>query len=52
MSKNKKKLMYPSKCNKCGEEPKRDKQGNYEIIKMDCPCGGRVVTDFSKPYYE
>ncbi len=47
-----KKLMFPSKCNKCGKEPLKEVKGKYEVIKMDCQCGGRIVTDFSKPYYE
>lgn len=47
-----KKLMFPSKCNKCGKEPLKEAKGKWEVIKMDCKCGGRIVTDFSKPYYE
>ena len=40
------------KCNKCGKEPSRDKNGEWEVINLNCECGGRIVTDFSKPYYE
>ena len=48
----KKKLMFPMKCNKCGKEPETEKEGSWDIVKLDCPCGGRIITDFSSPYYE
>ena len=24
----------------------------WEVMKLDCSCGGRIVTDYTKPYYE
>jgi hypothetical protein len=48
----KKKLTFPMQCNKCGEEPQQEKKDGWNVIKLKCPCGGRVVTDFTKPYYE
>ena len=52
MPKRKKKLMFPMKCDKCGNEPKKEKEGEWEVFKLDCECGGRIQTDYSKPYYE
>lgn len=48
----KKKLMFPMKCSKCGKEPIKEKSNEWEVIKLNCTCGGRVETDFTKPYYE
>ncbi len=48
----KKKLMFPMKCDKCGKEPLRENSDNWEVIQLNCNCGGRIITDFSKPYYE
>lgn len=50
--KKKKRLMFPVRCDKCGKEPRKEKEEGWDIIKLVCPCGGRIVTDFSKPYYE
>jgi hypothetical protein len=48
----KKKLMFPMKCEKCGKEPQKEQENGWEVIKMECSCGGRIITDFTKPYYE
>ncbi len=48
----KKKLMFPMKCDKCGKEPIKDKKNNWEVINLNCECGGRIVTDYTKPYQE
>jgi len=50
--KEKKKLMFPSRCNKCGKKPRKENKGDWEVIKLNCSCGGRIETDFRKPYYE
>lgn len=47
----KKKLMFPMKCDKCGKKPTKEKSNEWEVIKLNCSCGG-IVTDFTKPYYE
>ena len=52
MPRKKKKLMFPRFCDKCGKEPDREREGEWEVVKLDCPCGGRIKTDFKKPYYE
>jgi hypothetical protein len=52
MPKKKGKLMFPMKCTKCGKEPQRENRNGWEVVELCCPCGGRIVTDFTKPYYE
>lgn len=52
MSKKKKRLMFPMKCDKCEKEPVKENKDNWEVIQLNCSCGGRIITDFSKPYYE
>lgn len=44
--------MFSMRCEKCGKTPDKEKRGNWEVIKLDCSCGGRIITDFTKPYYE
>lgn len=48
----KKKLMFPMKCDRCGKEPSKEDKNEWKVIKLDCSCGGRITTDFTKPYYE
>ncbi len=40
------------KCDRCGKEPEKGKSDNWDVFKLDCSCGGRIITDFTKPYYE
>lgn len=54
MAKKKKILMYEMKCDTCGKDPKRDDNASSEswnVIPMNCECGGRIKIDFTKPYY-
>lgn len=54
MAKKKRALMYEMHCDKCGKDPKRDEDMSSEswnVIPMNCECGGRIKIDFSKPYY-
>lgn len=48
----KKKLMFPMKCDKCGKEPVAEMKKDWKVIRLDCTCGGRIITDYSDPYYE
>lgn len=48
-------LNYPMKCDKCGKKPEIDKEKsnhNWTVYQLNCECGGRIQTDFDKPYYE
>ena len=45
----KKKLMFPMKCDKCGKELQKSKEDEWEVIQLNCHCGGRIVTNYSKP---
>ena len=54
MPKKKKALMYEMQCDKCGKDPILDavkSNGNWNVIPMNCECGGRIKIYFSKPYY-
>lgn len=44
--------MFPMNCDKCGKEPEKNKEGEWEVVQLNCECGGRVKTNFDKPYYE
>lgn len=48
----KKKLMFPMKCNKCGKEPVKDSNNGWDVVKLDCSCDGRIITDYTKHHYE
>lgn len=48
----KKKLMLPMYCNKCGKEPIKENKDGWNVIKLDCSCGGMIVMDYTKPYHE
>lgn len=52
MVRKKKRLMYPAYCDTCDKEPDVEKKGTWDVVTLDCSCGGRVKIDFTKPYYE
>ena len=50
----KKVLVYEERCNKCGAKPKINEEKsnqNWTVYNLDCACGGRIETDYDKPYY-